>query len=120
MLSYRAPTTPLPDHFVVTLQCEISAGGGEGRVKHHLFIVLQHFCGIFELPVHTFIAVLPTLVYHDLEVFDDICGALLLVDGEHEAIPGLTVASEIAVSSPGIEPLLCLPPSDAAMVAVVM
>ena len=121
VLSYNAATKPhLSDHFVVTLLREASADGGEGRVDHHPLVVLQHLCGVCKLLVHTFDAVLPILVYQYLEVLDDVLGALLLVDREHEGFPGLTVASEIAISSPVVEPLLCLPPSDAVMVAIVI
>ena len=99
MLSNSAAVTALclP---IVTILCEVAADGGEGRVDRRSLIVLQHLCGIYKFPVHTFNAVLPVIVYQNLKVLDDVLGALLLVDGKHEGFLGVAVASEITVSSP--------------------
>ena len=76
----------------------------------------QQFPDAVELQLFLLDALLPVIVYHDLEMLQGVRGSLL-VDSEDIRLLSLAVAGEVAVASVSFQPFLCLLPGYALVVA---
>ena len=76
----------------------------------------QQFPDAVKLQLLFLDALLPVIVYHDLEMLQGVRGSLL-VDGEDIRLLSLAVAGEVAMASVSFQPFLRLLPGDALVVA---